>query len=97
MKILILTLPWVLASRIRRDDDSKKEQNDPECQKSHEMEIMCKNNDQVDCENSIFCSWCSESCNVNATALEGCENVFECALTQKQDHLVEIKGTLHAK
>jgi len=92
MKILILTLPWVFANRIRRDDLVESEESNPECSKSHEMEEMCENNDQVDCENSIFCSWCDESCNVNATALEGSGNIFEFALNQKADHLVEVKG-----
>lgn len=92
MKILIFTLPWVFANRIRRDDLVESEESNPECSKSHEMEEMCENNDQVDCENSLFCSWCDESCNVNATALEGSGNIFEFALNQKADHLVEVKG-----
>lgn len=90
MKIIPLIFAGgALATRFRRDEE-------PQCVKDHEFEQLCENNDEPECNSSVICEWCEDSCNVNATQIEDCtflyDSVFECIFELKKSSLAEYTG-----
>ena len=50
------------------------------CAKGHELEGMCKNNDEQECKESVICKWCQNSCNADTDELAICDEKYNTLL-----------------